>query len=227
MAMPAGIGNSDVYQLFADTVIQLEDTMSISHGKHVFHLGFEYWRERIDTFYSGNNGEAGNFTFSGRYTSAAPGDTGGTLNSAKVATGAGEADFLLGLPDTIGEGVNGGTWGQRSNVFATFFQDDWHMTPNLTLNLGLRWELHTPWCEVDNRQDNFGLFSGTIEYAGQNGNNCALYNQYNGITNFQPRARNCLESHEKHRDPHGVHFIQLSGRHRDQPALADQSSLRT
>ena len=62
------------------------------------------------------------------------------------------------------------------------------MTPNFTMNLGLRYELHTPWCEVHGRQDNFGLISGAIEYPGQNGNNCALYNQYNGITNYQPRV---------------------------------------
>jgi hypothetical protein len=51
----------------------------------------------------------------------------------------------------------------------------------------LRWELHTPWVEVDNRQSNFGLISGQVEIAGENGNSRALYNQYNGITNFQPR----------------------------------------
>jgi hypothetical protein len=55
------------------------------------------------------------------------------------------------------------------------------------LNLGLRWELHTPWYEVHNRQTNFGLTSGVIEIAGQDGFGRALYNQYNGITNFQPR----------------------------------------
>ena len=183
------IGNSDNVQLFADTVIQLEDTMTITHGKHIFHLGFEYWRDRLDTFYSGNNGEAGTFTFDGRYT-AGPGPlaTAGTKNPQGVATGAGEADFLLGLASEIGGGVNGGTWGQRANVFAAFFQDDWHVLPNLTMNLGLRWELHTPWCEVHGRQDNFGLISGTVELPNQNGNNCALYNEYNGITNYQPRV---------------------------------------
>ena len=179
----SSIGNSDNVQLFADTVIQLEDTMAITRGKHTFHLGFEYWRDRIDTFYSGNNGEAGTFTFDGRYT-AGP----NPLATAGSGSGAGEADFMLGLASQIGGGVNGGTWGQRSNVMAAFFQDDWHVLPNLTVNLGLRWELHTPWCEVDGRQVNFGLISGTVEYPNQNGNNCALYNEYNGITNYQPRV---------------------------------------
>ena len=55
------IGNADVYELFADAVIQYEDTLLITHGSHTFHLGFQGWRERIDTFYSGNNGEAGTF----------------------------------------------------------------------------------------------------------------------------------------------------------------------
>ncbi len=177
------IGNSNVYQLFADTVIQYEDTMNISKGVHTLHLGFQGWRQRINTFYSGNNGEAGTFTFDGRYT-AGP----NPLATASATTGLADADFILGLPAEIGGGVNGGTWGQRANIFATFFQDDWHVSPTLTLNLGVRWELHTPWVEVKDRQANFGLFSGALELAGQDGNSRALYNQYNGITNYQPRV---------------------------------------
>jgi hypothetical protein len=176
------IGNSDIYQLFADTVIQYEDTVNITKGAHTFHLGFQGWRQRIDTFYSGNNGRAGTFTYDGRYT-AGP----NPLATAGAGSGIAEADFLLGMPAEIGGGVNGGTWGQRANVFSTFFQDDWHITPKITLNLGLRWELHTPWAEVKDRQSNFGLISGAEELPGQNGSSRALYNTYNGVTNFQPR----------------------------------------
>jgi hypothetical protein len=178
----AGIGNSDIYQLFADTVIQYEDVMNITRGAHNLHLGFQGWRQRIDTFYSGNNGRAGTFTFDGRY-SAGP----NPLATAGAGSGIAEADFMLGLPAEIGGGVNGGTWGQRANIFAAFFQDDWHIRPNLTLNLGLRYEIHTPWVEVKDRQTNFGLISGAVEFPGQNGNSRALYNTYNGIANFQPR----------------------------------------
>lgn len=156
--------------------------MNLTKGAHSMHMGFQGWRDRINTFYSGNNGRAGTFTYDGRYT-AGP----NPLATAGGGTGQAEADFMLGLASQIGAGVNGGTWGQRANVFGAFFQDDWHATSSLTLNLGLRWELHTPWVEVDNRQTNFGLLSGAIELAGKDGNSRALYNQYNGLTNWQPR----------------------------------------
>jgi hypothetical protein len=183
----ASIGNSDIYQLFADTVIQYEDTLNWTKGAHQMHIGFQGWRDRIDTFYSGNNGRAGTFNFDGRFTAGPnPLATSGGANG-----GIAEADFLMGLPSSIGGGVNGGTWGQRANIFAAFFQDDWRITPKLTLNLGLRWELHTPWDEVRNRQTNFGLISGQVYISGHPCpySDCnALYNQYNGITNFQPRV---------------------------------------
>jgi len=184
--LAANIGRSDVYQLFANTVIQFGDTLILTKGNHTMHLGFQGWRDRVDTFYSGNNGRAGTFNFDGRYT-AGP----NFLATAGGAAGAGEADFLLGLPYDIGGGVNGGTWGQRGNIFAGFFQDDWRVTPELTLNLGVRYEIHTPWNEVKNRQANFDLATGKEYISGDSScpwNNCnALYNQYNGWANWKPR----------------------------------------
>lgn len=177
----SNFGNSDIVQDFASTVIQASDTAIITRGSHTIHTGFQYMRERINVFYAGNEGLAGQFTFNGQYTG----------NTADNSKGLPEADFLLGLPEQVGIGAGGGTWGQRSTIYSAFVQDDWKVTPHLTLNLGLRWELHTPWDEVHNRQTNFQEYTGAVLLSGQtslfNDNN-ALYNQYNGIANFQPRV---------------------------------------
>ena len=171
-----GIGSSIVgsQQLFASTVIQFDDTAVITKGQHTFHAGFQFFRERINVYYAGNNGNQGSITFGGQYS------------------GTGESDFFLGLPSGYGGGsAQNGTWGQRSNIIAGFLQDDFHVSKSLTLNLGVRYENHTPWVEVDNRQANFGLFSGTVYVAGQSCpfSNCrALYNAYNFGYDFQPRV---------------------------------------
>ena len=166
------IGTNAGLTLFADTVIQLSDTVIYTVATHTVRIGGQFNRYRVDTFYSGNNGTAGQFDYNGQYSGVAA------------------ADFLLGLPDHVGVGTNGGTWGQRDETIAAFVQDTWRITPKFTANYGLRYNLTTPLIEVDNRQANFAPFSGEVELAGKStfyGNNRALYNQYNGWTNFQPR----------------------------------------
>ena len=172
--------------LFADTVIQLEDGMIITRGRHILHTGFQYWRQRINAFLAGDWGVTGGIDFDGRWTAGPD-----PLAVAGGGSGASEADFFLGLPESLGRGSNGGTWGQRSNVFGAYFQDDWRVTDSLTLNLGIRYHTYTPWVEVRDRQVNFAPFSGEVELPRQStfySNNRALYNSYNwGLGNFQPR----------------------------------------
>jgi hypothetical protein len=179
------LGSTGNIKLFADTVIQYGDTLILNHNRHTFRFGFQGMRIRLNNFYAGGNGLAGNFIFNGQFTTSS--------SAVKFGSGSGqpEADFMLGLPSSVAVGVTPTTFGQRGNIFGAFVQDDWRVDRSLTINLGLRWELHTPWVEVFNRQTNFNLATGAIELAGQTNDyndNRALYNQYNGIYNWQPRV---------------------------------------
>jgi hypothetical protein len=81
-------------------------------------------------------------------------------------TGFSFADFLLGFP-TSGQTISGddsGLWFR--NNFRWYVGDEWRATPNLTLNLGVRWEYDGPPYEKYNRLANFNLATGTILLAG-------------------------------------------------------------
>jgi len=49
-----------------------------------------------------------------------------------------------------------------------YFQDDWRVNPRLTLNLGIRYDVFTPYTEAHNRLSNFDPYTGTLLVAGVN-----------------------------------------------------------
>jgi outer membrane receptor protein involved in Fe transport len=119
--------------------------------------------------------------FDGRFTSD-------TIGSASTGAGYGAADFFLGLPYTIGRGVSTGkTWTQSDNIVGIYAEDTWRVTERLTLNLGLRYQLFTPWVEANNQQSNYNFATGAVELAGQDGASRALYNGVYGGKDFEPR----------------------------------------
>jgi hypothetical protein len=171
-----GVSNG-VERLFTTNVYHFLDNLTMIRGRHMVKTGGQIIRQQVNTYYAGNNGRTGYINFSGRFSAANAVNPTGTL--------VGEADFVMGLPTDLGRGVSTGTWGHRSTVFGLYVQDDWRVANNLTLNLGIRWEYHSPWVEVADRQSNFDLYTGEIRLAGQNGNDRALYQPFH--KDFQPR----------------------------------------
>jgi len=169
---PFAFGTVDAPEIFHQTSIQFEDSMLFTHGAHNMKYGFQFIRYRNDYVPSVvADGAARQIGFNGTYTGNA------------------ETDFILGLPSYMGYGTGfGSTVGQRNSAVGAYFQDDWKLTPNLTLNVGIRWQLFTPIYDVGNRETNVQEYTGKIELAGVNGVSSAMYNQYNGIANFLPRV---------------------------------------
>ncbi|HEX8710929.1 MAG TPA: TonB-dependent receptor, partial [Terracidiphilus sp.] len=166
---PGGsVGGSDGPEVFHDTTNEIEDSITWTHGRHAIHTGFQFLHYAMNDTYAGNNGEAGTWNFSGQYTG----------NGA--ANGMAYADFLLGLPQNVGVGepihfhlVN--------SLAGGFVQDNFQMSPRLTLNLGVRYEVNTPRGDrTKNNNVNFDLVTGTPE-IGTN------YDTYYGIGDIQPR----------------------------------------
>src|SRR5487761_509158 len=77
-------------------------------------------------------------------------------------TGEPEADFLLGLASLAihDQTFNGDITGRRWKIFRPYVQDDWRVSNNLTLNLGVAWNLTTPISEAHNRQADFNPANG-------------------------------------------------------------------
>ena len=178
------LGNSLVTQSFNSQVWQFNDDISWTHGRHTFKFGAEYMFDSIKVYYSGNSGALGNITFGPNFTASSAETTAGGV---APFGGNGMGDFLLGLPSTFGRGISSGGWTQTSNIWAGYAQDVWRMTDHFTLNLGLRYELHTPWIEENDEQVNYNIQQGQIQYANQNGASRSLYNGVYGAKDLQPR----------------------------------------
>ncbi len=117
-----------------------------------------------------------------------PATTGCSASSPTPAAFSGFAfsNFLLDQVGGKGRGSSARPWTQLHNRTAVYVQDDFKVTPAMTLNLGMRWAYTQPLVEQDNRQGNFDLKTGQ-EILAQDGSreSRALYNAYK--KGFEPR----------------------------------------
>ncbi len=143
---------------------QALDNFSWNKGRHALKFGFE-WRRSFnqDILRSYVSGQFGFSTLA----TGQPGD---------AATGNGLASLLVGFPTSFQE-LDTQTLDRHSYYLGAFAQDDWTVTSNLTLNIGLRWETDTPMVDSNNRMNGFNgsqinPISGTpgvVTFMGLNG----------------------------------------------------------
>jgi hypothetical protein len=144
---------------------------SLVKGRHSIKMGYEFLAIRTEVL--DINPLYGQLTFSGQYskpTAALCGCTPAT--DANSVNAYDLADFYFGLPSAIAQG-NDLVTNLRQHVNSVYVQDDWRVTPKLTLNLGLRWEYATPVWERDNQWSNFNPATNTLVRASSGG----IYNR--------------------------------------------------
>jgi Carboxypeptidase regulatory-like domain len=150
---------------------QFVDEVSLTKGAHTMKFGANIEKREVD-FFQGNNAK-GQFQIGGN-TYPGTGRLTGYEASELVA---GFTDYLIGVAENYFDTVN---W--ETGYFA---EDDWKVSPRLSLNFGLRYDLYTHPYETHNNQSNYSLATGTLLVAGQNGNSRSLIDT--NFKNFAPR----------------------------------------
>jgi len=124
--------------IFAQNTYEFRDTLTKVFGNQSLKIGGEIRREQDNNNLSGGSRPLDQFA--------------GFWNFANDAVQFQAIDF----DPVTGGPVNGQRY-FRTNAYALFIQDDWKFRPNLTINLGLRWEYFTPFKEKEDRLSNYIL----------------------------------------------------------------------
>jgi hypothetical protein len=143
--------------VYKEHVFDPSDVVTMIRGKHILHFGGEMLIYRDDSTAWGNT-NAGAMNFSGQYTQNWVLDANGNA-SPDSSTGLNYADFLLGDAQSWNASISP-EYGARLKSPQMFIQDDWKIRTNLTLNLGLRYQINHGWNEV---HDNIRAFDPTIQ----------------------------------------------------------------
>jgi hypothetical protein len=130
--------------VYKEHVYNPSDVVTMVVGRHILHFGGELLIYQNNSTAWGNT-DAGSFTYTGQYTQAGP---------AATSTGFTYADFLLGQTQKWTAAVTP-EYGGRQKLPQLFVQDDYKIRSNLTLNLGLRYQIQTGWSEVKGNERSF------------------------------------------------------------------------
>jgi hypothetical protein len=142
---------------------QYTDNFTHIRGRHTIKTGFDFTNHRAASFPAvgglgsglANNGGLGRFDFDGRYTSD------GTRQPAH-----GVADFLLGYPYASYRSTTSPTGLFYSTRYSAYLQDDWQVSPRLTLNFGVRYMVQTAWKERDRQMAQYDFAGNRLVIPG-------------------------------------------------------------
>lgn len=165
---------------FLSNNFDFADAVTVVRGSSTFKFGGDLRVRQNSNFDGGRNGGTkGNIQYgttdNTSVNPANPNDavTGGFASGNYNGIGANDAgsaiaNFLLGYqPGFVGRGDPGGPYFQSNKEIAFFVQDDWKARPDLTLNLGLRYDIFTAPTERHDHQSNFDPATKTFIVAGK------------------------------------------------------------
>ncbi len=142
----------------------ISDAVTFVHGRHAIKGGFDYqhyhFRDILD-FTAGD--QFGDYYFSGQVSS-------GAFAGVKGATSS-FADFITGFPVATDYSVDGPDVLPFSHSLGFYAQDSWKALPNLTIDYGLRYEIHEPFNDATHQLANFDptVPGGRVVVQGQTG----------------------------------------------------------
>ena len=121
-----------------------------NRDKHNIRFGGDFRRQEFN--YLSQQNPRGTFTFTGAATQ-------GSVNGVAVG-GSDFADFLLGIPDTSSIAFGNADKYFRESVYDAYITDDWRISPQFTVNAGIRWEYGAPITELYGRLVNLDIAPG-------------------------------------------------------------------
>jgi len=138
------------------STFQVTDDFTKIYGKHTFKMGFEWQHVKFSTLQP--PWSRGEFDYNGDYTDVPNSSVGSTgraqfLLTPTATTVANGIDYVGGSTNVYASNIS--LTDNGKNYYGTYFQDDWKVSPKLTVNLGLRWDYFGLVYEHHGNQANF------------------------------------------------------------------------